>query len=99
MKNAKDSCAAESLEIATYTAIAQLARIAGDTETERLADSILRDEQRMLDRLLKELPHLTNAVACAEFDGNGSYDVTETGAAETLREVGGTAKRTTRRAP
>ena len=98
LKNAKDSCAAESLEIATYTAIAQLARIAGDAKTERLADSILRDEQRMLDRLLKELPHLTNAVARAEFDGNGSYDVTETGAAETLREVGGTAKRTTRRA-
>ena len=32
----------------------------------------------------------------AEFDGNGSYDVTETGAADTLREVGGTAKRTAR---
>jgi ferritin-like metal-binding protein YciE len=98
LKNAKDSHAAEALEIATYTAIARLARIAGDAKTERLAESILGDEQRMLDRLLKEIPRLTDAVARAEFDGNGSYDVTETGAADTLREVGGTAKRTTRRA-
>jgi hypothetical protein len=51
----------------------------------------------MLDRLLKEIPRLTDAVARAEFDGNGSYDVTETGAADTLREVGGKAKRTTRK--
>ena len=97
LKNAKDSCAAEALEIGTYTALARLARVAGDAKTQRLAQSLLRDEQRMLDRLLKEIPHLTDAVARAEFDGNGSYDVTETGAADTLREVGGKAKRTTRR--
>jgi ferritin-like metal-binding protein YciE len=98
LKNAKDSCAAEALEIATYTALARLARSAGDAKTERLAESVLRDEQRMLDRVLKEIPRLTDAVARAEFDGNGSYDVADTGAAETLREVGGTAKRTTRQA-
>ena len=97
LKNAKDSCAAEALEIGTYTALAQLARAAGDAKTQRLAQSLLRDEQRMLDRLLKEIPRLTDAVARAEFDGNGSYDVTETGAADTLREVGGKAKRTTRK--
>ncbi len=98
LKNAKDSCAAEALEIATYTALARLARDAGDAKTERLAKSVLRDEQRMLDRLLKEIPRLTDAVAHAEFDGDGSYDVSETGAADTLREVGGTAKRTARQA-
>jgi ferritin-like metal-binding protein YciE len=97
LKNAKDSCAAEALEIATYTALARLAHSAGDATTERLAESVLRDEHRMLDRLLKEIPRLTDAVAGAEFDGNGSYDVTETGAADTMREVGSTAKRTTRR--
>ncbi len=96
LKNAKDSCAAEALEIATYTALARLARTTGDSETERLAKSIMGDEQKMLDRLLKEIPRLTDAVAEAEFDGEGSYDVTETGAADTLREVGGTAKRTAR---
>ena len=66
-------------------------------KTERLANSVLGDEQRMLDRLLREIPRLTDAVASAEFDGDGSYDVTETGAADALREVGGTAKRTARR--
>jgi ferritin-like metal-binding protein YciE len=96
LKNAKDSCAAEALEIATYTALVRLARTAGDGKTERLAKSVLADEQKMLDRLLKEIPRLTDAVARAEFDGNGTYDVTETGAADTLREVGGTAKRTAR---
>ena len=96
LKNAKDSCAAEALEIATYTALAQLARSAGDAKTERLAKSLLADEQRMLDRLLKEIPRLTDAVARAEFDGEGSYDVTETGAADTLRDVSRTAKRTAR---
>ena len=87
LKNAKDSCAAEALEIATYTALARLARTAGDAKTERLANSVLGDEQRMLDRLLREIPRLTDAVARAEFDGDGSYDVTETGAADAVREV------------
>ena len=97
LKNAKDSCAAEALEIATYTALARLARSAGDAKTERLAESIRGDEQRMLDRLLKEIPRLTDAVARAEFDGEGSYDVTDTGAADAVRGAGGAAKRTARK--
>jgi ferritin-like metal-binding protein YciE len=97
LKNAKDSCAAEAQEIATYTALARLARTAGDKKTERLAKSIMGDEQTMLDRLFGEIPRLTDAVARAEFDGEGSYDVTETGAADTLRGVGSTAKRSARK--
>jgi ferritin-like metal-binding protein YciE len=97
LKNAKDSCAAEALEIATYTALARLARTAGDTKTERLAKSVLGDEQKMLDRLLKEIPRLTDAVARAEFDGEGSYDVAETGAADAARQGARTAKRAARR--
>ena len=97
LKNAKDSCAAEAQEIATYTALARLARTAGDSKTERLAKSIRGDEQTMLDRLFGEIPRLTDAVARAEFDGEGSYDVTETGAADTLRDVGSSAKRSARR--
>jgi ferritin-like metal-binding protein YciE len=97
LKNAKDSCAAEALEIATYTALARLAHTAEDSKTERLAKSVLADEQRMLDRLLKEIPRLTDAVSRAEVDGNGSYDVTETGAADALRDVSKTAKRSARR--
>ena len=98
LKNAKDSCAAEAQEIATYTAIARLARMAGDTKTERLAKSVLGDEQKMLDWLLEEIPRLTGAVARAEFDGEGSYDVTETGAADAARKGARTAKRTARQA-
>ena len=96
LKNAKDSCAAEAQEIATYTALARLARTADDATTERLAKSILGDEQKMFDRLLREIPRLTDAVAQAEFDGEGSYDVTETGAADAVRDVSRTAKRTAR---
>jgi ferritin-like metal-binding protein YciE len=98
LKNAKDSCAAEAQEIATYTALARLARTAGDATTERLAKSVLGDEQKMLDRLLREIPRLTDAVARAEFDGEGSYEVGETGAADAARQVGRSAKRTARQA-
>jgi ferritin-like metal-binding protein YciE len=97
LKNAKDSCAAEAQEIATYTALVRLAQITGDTKTERLAGSVLQDEQRMLDRLLKEIPRLTDTVGRAEFDGEGSYDVSETGAADAARKAGKTAKRTASR--
>ena len=48
LKNAKDACATEALEIATYTAIERLARAAGDDETAKLAASILADEEKML---------------------------------------------------
>jgi ferritin-like metal-binding protein YciE len=98
LKNAKDSCAAEAQEIATYTALARLARSAGDGKTQRLANSLRGDEQGMLDRLLKEIPRLTDAVASAEFDGQGSYEVTDTGAADKAREVRGEAKRRARQA-
>jgi ferritin-like metal-binding protein YciE len=66
LKNAKDSCAAEALEIATYTAIERLAGSVGDNRTASLAASIRADEQRMLDRLIEELPKLTDAVLAEE---------------------------------
>ena len=70
LKNAKDDCAAEALEIATYTAIEHLARSAGDDETAKLAASIRADEQRMLEQLLDtEIPKLTDAVAETEVPG------------------------------
>ena len=51
--------------------------------------SIMGEEQKMLDRLLKEIPRLTDDFAKAEFNGEGSYDVTETGAADAARKAGG----------
>jgi ferritin-like metal-binding protein YciE len=97
LKNAKDAAATEALEIATYTAIEQLASAVGDEETARLAASIRADEERMLDRILQEIPKLTAAVVRADVRGNGSYDITRTGAADTARSASRTAKRTTKR--
>jgi ferritin-like metal-binding protein YciE len=83
LKNAKDDCAAEALEIATYTAIERLASEHGDRETARLAADILVDERRMLDRLLgEEIPKLTDAVARREIGGGGTASRTTTGSAD-----------------
>ena len=98
LKNAKDACAAEALEIATYAAIVRLAEQVGDEETAKLAASIRADEERMLERVLKEIPKLTTAVVRADVHGDPSYDVTTTGAAEAVREAGQAARETTREA-
>ncbi len=88
LKNAKDACATEALEIATYTAIERLARSVGDDETADLAQSILADEEKMLARVLREIPKLTDAVVRADVKGESSYDITTTGAADAVREAG-----------
>ena len=109
LKNAKDACATEALEIATYTAIERLASAVGDKATQALADSIRADEQKMLDRILREIPKLTEAVVRSEIRGNASYDISKTGAAdaahsasesvkEAARDATSSAKRTARKA-
>jgi ferritin-like metal-binding protein YciE len=92
LKNAKDACATEALEIATYTAIERMARTAGDDETAELAASILADEEKMLQRILREIPKLTEAVVRADVEGKPSYDVGTTGAADAVREAGTASK-------
>ena len=96
LKNAKDACATEALEIATYTALERLARVVGDTETAELAASIRADEEKMLERVKRELPELTDAVVRADVKGEHSFDVTETGAADTARTTGRKAASTAR---
>jgi ferritin-like metal-binding protein YciE len=85
LKDAKDAAATEALEIATYRALERLAQAAGDTETARLAASIRREEERMLERILRMVPALTDDVAKAELEGRGSYDIGRTGAADATR--------------
>jgi ferritin-like metal-binding protein YciE len=97
LKNAKDACATEALEIATYTSLERLATEVGDDETARLAASILADEEKMLQRVLRELPRLTDAVVRADVEGSPSYDITTTGAADTAREAGEATKETVRK--
>jgi len=92
LKNAKDACATEALEIATYTAIERLARTLGDEETAAIAASILADEERMQQRILREIPKLTDAVVRADLQGKPSYDLTTTGAADTVREAGASGR-------
>ena len=92
LKNAKDAAATEALEIATYTALERLARAVGDTPTATLAASIRTDEEKMLARILREIPSLTDAVVGADVKGNGTYDVTKTGAADTARAAGKATK-------
>jgi ferritin-like metal-binding protein YciE len=99
LKNAKDACASEALEIATYTAIERLAQRVGDDETAKLAASIRADEERMLARVLREIPKLTDAVVRADVNGDSSYDITTTGAADALRQAGqATRSKTTKTA-
>jgi ferritin-like metal-binding protein YciE len=92
LKNAKDACASEALEIATYTAIERLAQRVGDDETAKLAASIRADEERMLARVLREIPKLTDAVVRADVNGDSSYDVRTTGAGDAVREAGEAAR-------
>ena len=47
----------------------------------------------MLERVLREIPKLTEAVVRAEVKGKPSYDVDPTGAAEAVREAGEAARR------
>ena len=103
LKNAKDTSATEALEIATYIALERLATELGDDATAKLAKSIRADEERMLERVTREIPKLAAAVVGAEIDGDPSYDVTKTGAADAARKATrrttARAKRTTRKVP
>ena len=94
LKNAKDACATEALEIATYTALERLATSVGDERTAKLAASIRDDEERMLARIMRELPKLTDAVIEADVEGQPSYDITKTGAADSTREAAREVKQT-----
>jgi ferritin-like metal-binding protein YciE len=87
LKNAKDACATEALEIATYTALERLATDVGDERTAKLAASIRGEEERMLGRIMRELPKLTDAVVGAEIEDEPSYDIAKTGAADATRGV------------
>jgi ferritin-like metal-binding protein YciE len=76
LKNAKTEYSEEAEEIATYTAIEELASKVGDKETAKLAKDIRRDEERMAKFLQKLIPQLVGDVAKTEipreFRQNGS---------------------------
>jgi ferritin-like metal-binding protein YciE len=61
LKNARDECATEALEIATYDALEALAQALGDTETARMAARHRAEEERMLAELRRLVPSLARA--------------------------------------
>jgi len=87
LANAKDACATDALEIATYAALERLASQVGDEQTAKLAASIRGDEERMLKRTMGEIPKLTDALVEAALEGDRSDEVTTTGAADAARRA------------
>jgi len=98
LKNAKDACAAEALEIATYAALERLADDVDDDRTARLAATIRADEERMLERLHDELPKLVDAVVRADVHDDGSYDLGTIGAVDAIRDTTDDVKEAAREA-
>jgi len=98
LKNAKDECATEALEIATYDALERLAQSVGDDETAKLAADIRGEEERMLANLRREIPKLVDAVVRAELEGDPSYDPSTTGAADLARAVDNEVRTTAKKA-
>ena len=72
LKNCRDECAAEALEIASYDILESLARLVGDEPTAALAVVIRAEEERMLGRLREELPRIAEAMARAELAGDAA---------------------------
>jgi ferritin-like metal-binding protein YciE len=58
LKNARDECATEALEIAAYDALEHVARAVGDRKTAELATRHRGQEERMLKALRAEIPGL-----------------------------------------
>ena len=78
LKNAKDACATEALEIATYTAIERLARAVGDDKTAEAGR--LDPRRRGEDARARPAgdPEARPRPSCgAEVEGEPSYDVTD----------------------
>jgi ferritin-like metal-binding protein YciE len=93
LKNAKDECATEALEIATYDALEAAAQAVGDAKTAKLARAHRAEEERMLAALREQIPVLTRATVLARAGGEPSYDVQTTGAADNVRSLAGRSRK------
>jgi ferritin-like metal-binding protein YciE len=98
VRNARDECASEAMEIAMYETIEEFARRLGDEPTAELAASIRADEERALATLRQAIPTLAADVYLSEVEGKNTYDPSRTGAARDVKRAGRTARRTGRQA-
>jgi ferritin-like metal-binding protein YciE len=97
LKNAKDAACTEMLEIVTYEALERMATVLGDRKTATLAAKNRGDEERFLARVRELIPSLTDDVVRADVEGEHSFDLTKTGAADAARGAARGARRTARR--
>ncbi|MCZ4496751.1 MAG: hypothetical protein JWM25_1334 [Thermoleophilia bacterium] len=97
LRNLRDECASEAMEIAMYLTIEQYAREVEDHATERLAASIRADEERMLERLFAQVPRLTADAVAADVRGSSQYSMLRTGAVDGVRSVAASAARSVSR--
>jgi ferritin-like metal-binding protein YciE len=91
LKNAKDECATEALEIATYDSLERLANELSDEVTARLAAEHRAQEEAMLAGLREQIPQLTRDVVAAEVYGQKVYDASEVGARHAAQNAAQTA--------
>jgi ferritin-like metal-binding protein YciE len=98
LRNARDEYASESFAIATYLTIEALAREYGDGQTERLAQSVRREEEQMLSDLQAELGRLAAAVVERERSGGRRINLGTLGAVDGARIAYASARDVTRRA-
>jgi ferritin-like metal-binding protein YciE len=98
VRNARDECASEALEIAAYDAIEELATRLGDSATAELAANIRADEERMLADLRELIPALADDVVRTEVDEADTYDISSTGAAREVKRAGRNVRSTAREA-
>jgi len=87
LKNAKDECATEALEIATYDALEALADAVGDPKTATLVREIRTQEELTLKHLRELIPALTRDVVKAEMTGATVPRGSTTGAADAASKV------------
>jgi len=89
LRNAREACAAQALEIASYDALEALAERAGDARTAVLAREHRAEDERTLTRLRALLPELAAAVAAEADDGS---DGAARGAATVAHEAARAAR-------
>jgi ferritin-like metal-binding protein YciE len=97
LRNARDEYAAEAFVIATYLTVEALAHEEGDGQTEQLAQSVRREEERMLADLKDELARLAAALIERERSGR-RIDLGTLGAVDGVRIAYASARDAARRA-
>jgi ferritin-like metal-binding protein YciE/uncharacterized protein (DUF433 family) len=98
LRNARDECASEAMEIAIYDAIEEFARKLGDEPTAELAASIRSEEERALANVREAIPKLAGDLFRTVVEGKDTYDPTRTGAARDVKRATRTVRKTSREA-